>query len=83
MTQTQFFWQTDDSASIAAGNARLWLVATTDNPVRWAVYEGYKLLGITHRTEDDRTPDGEAKLWARIEALLATRGLNVDNWGTP
>ena len=83
MTQVQFYWQTDESASIAAGQARLWLVATSETPARWAVYEGYNLLGVTHRTEDDRSANGEVRLWARIAALLETRGLNIDQWGTP
>jgi hypothetical protein len=80
MIQAKFYWQSEDSASIAAGGARLWLVAVRHRPPQWAVYDGYTFLGSTPRADEDRTPLGEERLWSRIFEILETRGRAPEDW---
>ena len=79
MSKVTFFWQSEDNGSIDAGLARLWLVAIPDKAA-WAVYDGYTLLGVAARGPDDRTPEGEARLWEQVTALLAAKGKRPDDW---
>jgi hypothetical protein len=74
-----FFWD-GDSATISAGLARLRLQAIVPDPLRWALYDGYRRLGTVSRYENDATPIGEPLLWDRILELLTSMGQDPEQW---
>ncbi len=74
-----FFWD-GESATISAGVARLRLQGIERDPLHWALFDGFKQLGLVARDPKDTTSFGEQLLWTRISALLGSIGQDPEQW---
>jgi hypothetical protein len=74
-----FHWE-DETAVISAGMARLRIQGIPNDPIRWAVFDGFCGIGTVPRRADDATPLGEQRLWTRLADLLDAAGRDPNQW---